>query len=78
MGQTANLASYVRYRQRAAERVPYLAHPFRVLRSGALHEIVIGPAAGDKAKVEVAQMLCRFGVGGTRIVPGKSSAQKHE
>jgi hypothetical protein len=74
MGQTENLSSYVRYRQRAAERVPYVAHPFRVRRPGALGEIVIGPAAGGEVKAEVAQMLREFGVGGVRIVRSKSSA----
>jgi hypothetical protein len=77
MGQTENLASYVRYRQRAAERVPYVAHSFRIRGPGALHEIVIGPAAGDEAKAEVAQMLLKFGVGGVRIVRSKSSALTH-
>lgn len=74
MGQTGNLASYVRYRKGAAERVPYVAHPFRVRAPGALHEIVIGPEAGDAAEAEVSQMLREFGVGGVRIARSRSSS----
>lgn len=62
MGQTENLASYVQHRQREAEPVPYVAHPFRVRAPGALHEVVIGPEAGDEVEAEVAQMLRNFGV----------------
>ena len=71
MGQTKNLAPYVQYRQRAAERIPYIAHPFWVRAPDALHEIVIGPEAGDEAEAEVAQMLCDFGVGGVRVARSK-------
>jgi hypothetical protein len=77
MGQTENLASYVRYRQRETERVPYIAHPFRVRAPGAVHEIVIGPDAGDEAEAEVARMVREFSVGGVRIARSRSSTLTH-
>lgn len=67
MGQTANLASYVRTRCRASERVPYIMHPFRVRAPGALHEIVAGPDAAAEAESQIEQMLRGFGVIGVRI-----------
>ena len=46
MNQTGNLALHVKTRRRGSEIVPYIAHPFRLRETGAIHEIVIGPA-GD-------------------------------
>jgi hypothetical protein len=74
MGQTENLAPYVRFRQ---GDVRYIAHLFRARAPGALHEIVIGPEAGDEAKAEVAQMLRAFGVGSVSIARSKSSSPTH-
>ena len=71
MGQTQNLAPHVRIRR---GDVPYIAHPFGVRAPGGLHEIVIGPEAGDGAEAEVAQMLREFGVGGVHIARSKSSS----
>jgi hypothetical protein len=38
MGQTSNLSPYVKTRLRGSETVPYIAHPFRIRETGAIHE----------------------------------------
>jgi hypothetical protein len=70
MGQTANLAPYVR---RRSGGVPYIAHPFRLRAPRALHEIVIGPDAAAGAESQVEQILHGFGVTGVRITRSSTS-----
>lgn len=57
MGQTNNLAPYIKTRLRGLETVPYVAHPFRIRETGAIHEIVVGPAAPAGAEEQVEHML---------------------
>jgi hypothetical protein len=47
--------------------VPYVAHPFRVRETGAMHEIVIGPAAAASAKGQVEHILKAHGLPSVRI-----------
>ena len=62
MGQTSNLSPYVKTRLRGSETVPYIAHPFRIRETGAIHEIVVGPAAAADAEEQVERMLTSHGV----------------
>ncbi|MBV9378878.1 MAG: DUF2971 domain-containing protein [Alphaproteobacteria bacterium] len=67
MGQTCKLAPYVRTRLRGSERVPYVAHPFRVQEPGAIFEIVVGPSAASDAKERVDQMLKSHGLANVSV-----------
>jgi hypothetical protein len=62
MGQTCNLSPYVATRLRGSETVPYVAHPFRIRETGAIHEIVVGPAAAADAEEQVERMLRSHGL----------------
>jgi hypothetical protein len=67
MNQTGNLAPYVEIRHRGSEIVPYIAHPFRVRETGAIHEIVVGPAADANAENRVRKMLRSHGLPTVRV-----------
>jgi hypothetical protein len=68
MGQTCNLSPYVETRLRGSEIVPHIAHPFRIREIGAIHEIVVGPAAGADAEEQVRHMLKSHGLApGVRV-----------
>jgi hypothetical protein len=67
MGQTSKLQSYVKTRMYQTRALSYVAHPFRIREPGAIHEIVIGPAAGDNAESRVRAMLDSHGLSTVRI-----------
>ena len=61
----------IKTRLRGSETVPYVAHPFRVRETGAIHEIV-GPAAPADAEEQVEHMLRSHGLAsGVRITRSK-------
>jgi hypothetical protein len=64
MGQRCNLTSYVHTDPRGR---PYIAHPFRIREPGAIHEIVVGPAADADAENQVRDILRSHGLPNVRM-----------
>lgn len=60
LGQSSNLSPYRRVRMRGSESVPYVAHAFDTREPGAIHEIVIGPAAAADAEDKVLDLLAAY------------------
>jgi hypothetical protein len=72
MGQTSNLARYIKTRMRGSEIVPYVAHPFPIRAPGAIHEVLVGPAADAGAEDRVRDMLASHGLASVPVTRSKA------